>query len=61
MQKKFFLLADYNLSSSLPSPLPKRKEKRMEKCPLSTASPIPTAAHTNLIMEKYGKEKGRED
>lgn len=61
MQKKFFLLADYNLSSSLPSPFPKRKEKRMEKRPLSIVSPIPTAAHADLKMEKYGKEKGREE
>lgn len=61
MQKKCFLLADYNLSSSLPSPFQKRKGKRMEKRPLSTTSPIPKTAHVNLIMEKYGKEKGRED
>ena len=33
----------------------------MEKRPLSTTSPIPKTAHVNLIMEKYGKEKGRED
>ena len=61
MQKKFFLLADYNLSSSLPIPFPKRKEKKLKKHLLSIISPIHKTAHADLIMEKYGKEKGRED
>ena len=61
MQKKFFPMADYNLSSALPSPFPKRKGKGMEKHQHPAPKITPTEDMSYKKKEKIRKIKGKEE
>lgn len=61
MQKKFFPMADYKLSSSLPIHFPKRKGKEMEKHQQPVPKITPTEDMSYKKKEKIWKVKGKEE
>ena len=61
MQKKFFPMADYNLSSSLPIHFPKRKGKGMKNQQSPVLKITPTEDMCYKKKEKIRKVKGKEE
>lgn len=61
MQKKFFPMADYNLSSSLPIHFPKRKGKGMKKHQQPAPKITPSEDMSYKKKEKIRKVKGKEE
>ncbi len=61
MQKKFFPMADYNLSSSLPIHFPKRKGKGMKNQQSPVLKITPKEDMTYKKKEKIWKVKGKDE
>lgn len=61
MQKKFLLMADYNLSSSLPSPFLKKVGKEMKNQQSPSPKITPTEDMSYKKKEKIRKVKGKDE